>query len=88
MQALFQAIATMGLCTDAQRVFHGRGGLYPGCEHLSLDVFPPVWVLTSFQPLPEEALATLDAALCARWQQIGRATSRTRVSINNHRLSP
>ena len=70
MQALLDAIATLTLPTDAQRVFHGRGGLYPGCEHLSLDVFPPVWVLTSFQSLPEEALAALDAALSARWQQI------------------
>ncbi|CAJ1949973.1 unnamed protein product [Cylindrotheca closterium] len=33
--------------TDAKRVFHGRGGCYPGCEHLTLDWFPPVWLLTS-----------------------------------------
>ncbi|MDP2742522.1 MAG: SAM-dependent methyltransferase, partial [Hydrogenophaga sp.] len=32
MQALLDAIATMAMPTDAQRIFHGRGGLYPGCE--------------------------------------------------------
>ncbi len=70
MQALLHAIATMGFSTDAQRVFHGRGGLYPGCEHLALDAFPPVWVLTSFQALSDEALAAIDAALCERWPHI------------------
>lgn len=54
----------------AQRIFHGRGGLYPGCEQWVLDVYPPVWVLTSFQPVADEALATLGAALRARWEQI------------------
>jgi 23S rRNA (cytosine1962-C5)-methyltransferase len=51
-------------------VFHGRGGLHPGCEQWSLDVFPPVWVLTSFQPVGDEVLATLHTALAARWQQL------------------
>lgn len=70
MQALLNAIATMGLPTDAQRVFHGRGGLYPGCEHWSLDVYPPVWVLTSFQPASDEALASIHTALSERLQQL------------------
>ena len=70
MQALLNAIATMALPTDAQRIFHGRGGLYPGCEHWSLDVFPPVFVLTSFQPASDEDLAAMGAALAARWAQI------------------
>lgn len=70
MQALLDAIARMDLSTDAQRLFHGRGGLYPGCEHLVLDAFPPVLVLTSFAPLDDEALATIGAALAARWQQL------------------
>ena len=50
MQALLDAIATMPLPTDAVRIFHGRGGLYPGCEQWALDAYPPVWVLTSFAP--------------------------------------
>ncbi|MDD0815267.1 class I SAM-dependent methyltransferase [Curvibacter sp. HBC28] len=69
MQALLDAIATMDLNpTDAQRVFHGRGGLYPGCEHWVLDAFPPVWVLTSFQPASEAELAAVQDALTQRWQ--------------------
>jgi 23S rRNA (cytosine1962-C5)-methyltransferase len=70
MQALLDAIATLPLPTDAQRVFHGRGGMYPGCEQWTLDAFPPVWVLTSFQPATEAELITIDAALKARWAEI------------------
>jgi 23S rRNA (cytosine1962-C5)-methyltransferase len=70
MQALLDAIARMDKPDDAQRVFHGRGGLHPGCEHLALDAFPPVFVLTSFQPVDADALATVGAALAARWQQL------------------
>lgn len=67
---LLSAIATMDMPLDAQRVFHGRGGLYPGCEHLSLDVFPSVWVLTSFQPVANDELAVIHSALSARWEQL------------------
>jgi len=70
MQALLNAIATMDMPLDVQRVFHGRGGLYPGCEQWVLDAFPPVWVLTSFQPVTDDELATVHAALVARWQQL------------------
>lgn len=70
MQALLDAIAAMDMPHDAQRVFHGRGGLYPGCEHWVLDAFPPVWVLTSFQPAADDELAAIHAALSARWQQL------------------
>lgn len=70
MQALLDAIAHMPLPTDACRIFHGRGGLYPGCEHWTLDAFPPVWLVTSFQPVSEAELATLHAALAARWAQL------------------
>ncbi|SEA55448.1 MULTISPECIES: class I SAM-dependent methyltransferase [Acidovorax] len=70
MQALLNAIATMDLPIDAQRIFHGRGGLYPGCEHWVLDAYPPVWVLTSFQPVTDEDLTVIGAALTERWQQL------------------
>lgn len=70
MQALLDAIAAMALPTDAQRLFHGRGGLFPGCEHLALDAYPPVLLLTSFEPLEDEALAAIAAALDARWREI------------------
>ena len=69
-QALLDAIATIELPTEAQRVFHGRGGLFPGCEQWSLDYFTPVWLLTSFQPVRDEELAPIQAALAQRWAQI------------------
>jgi len=70
MQALLNAIATMALPEEAQRVFHGRGGLHPGCEQWALDAFPPVLVLTSFLPASEAELAAVQAALAQRWQQL------------------
>lgn len=70
MQALLTAIAHTDLPTDARRIFHGRGGRFVGCEHLSLDFYPPVWVLTSFEPVDEAQLADVHAALEARWQQL------------------
>jgi 23S rRNA (cytosine1962-C5)-methyltransferase len=73
MNALLQAIHTLALPTDAQRLFHGRGGLYPGCEQWSLDAYPPVLVLTSFAPATEAELAEVGAALATRWQQLAPA---------------
>lgn len=70
MQPLLDAIAGMPRLADAQRIFHGRGGLHPGCEHWSLDVYPPAVVLTSFQPMDPQALADVGAALEARWKQL------------------
>jgi len=70
MQALLDAIATMALPTGAQRLFHGRGGRFPGCEHLALDAFPPVLLLTSFKPLDDAALAAVGDALAARWRDL------------------
>lgn len=69
-QALLDAIATIELPTEAQRVFHGRGGLFPGCEQWSLDYFTPVWLVTSFEPVSDEELAPIQAALAQRWDQI------------------
>ena len=66
MQALLDAIARAAPGPDACRIFHGRGGLHPGCEHLSLDWYAPVWVLTSFQPLPQEQVQAVQAALALR----------------------
>lgn len=70
MQALLGAIATMDMPADARRIFHGRGGLHPGSEQWTLDAYPPVWLLTSFQPATDDELATIDAALSARWAQL------------------
>ena len=73
MQALLNAIATMALPTDAQRIFHGRGGQYPGCEQWALDWFAPVWLLTSFKPVDPVDLAQIQKALEARWSNIAPA---------------
>ncbi|MBD9391290.1 class I SAM-dependent methyltransferase [Acidovorax sp. ACV01] len=73
MQALLDAIAHMPLPTDAQRIFHGRGGRHPGCEQWTLDAYPPVYMLTSFLPAGEDTeaqLATVGAALAARCEQL------------------
>lgn len=70
MQALLQTIATMELPSDACRIFHGRGGMFPGCEHGSLDWYAPVLVLTSFQTAGEDDLATLGQALAVRWNAL------------------
>lgn len=67
MQALLDAIATMNLPQDACRIFHGRGGRFPGCEQWVLDAYPPVLVLTSFAPASEEDLQAIGEALQARW---------------------
>jgi len=67
MQALLDAIARMDRPDEAGRVFHGRGGRYPGCEHWALDAYPPVFVLTSFQAVPDTDLAAVHDALARRW---------------------
>ena len=88
MQALLDAIARATPGPDACRIFHGRGGLFPGCEHLSLDWYTPVWVLTSFQPLSEAELQAVHRALAQRpeplnWvyqlRQSGHGQSETRL---------
>lgn len=70
MQALLDAIARMERPTEATRLFHGRGGLHPGCEDWALDAFPPVLLLTCFRPVGDIELKTVGEALAARWRQL------------------
>ena len=70
MQALLDAITHLPLPSQAQRHFHGRGGLHPGCEHLALDAYPPAWLLTSFEPLTEATLGEIHQALTHRWSEL------------------
>ena len=79
MQALLDAIAAMPPLTDAGRIFHRRGGLYPGREAWTLDWYPPVLVLTSFAPASDQQLADAGAALQARWAQLAPGQSLTWV---------
>jgi 23S rRNA (cytosine1962-C5)-methyltransferase len=68
--ALLQVIKTMPLLSDAGRAFHGRGGSFPGCEHLTLDWLGPVWLLTSFIELSDDELLEIGDALTVRWAEL------------------
>lgn len=49
---------------EARRVFHGRGQLYPSLAHLSIDWYPPVLLITSYEPFEtgRELITTLQDA--------------------------
>jgi len=70
MQALLDTIATALMPNDAQRLFHGRGGRFPGCEAWTLDAFPPVWLVTKFGDASADEVTTLTEALQQRQAQI------------------
>jgi 23S rRNA (cytosine1962-C5)-methyltransferase len=70
MQALLDTIGTAHMPTDAQRLFHGRGGLHPGNEAWTLDAYPPVWLVTKFGEATPEEQAALTRALQARQNQV------------------
>ncbi|WP_198780342.1 class I SAM-dependent methyltransferase [Shewanella putrefaciens] len=74
MQSFIQALASIELGEDAVRLFHGRGGHYVGSEHLCLDWFAPVLLLTSFTPLEEADLSVCHQAIAARWQALHPST--------------
>lgn len=69
--ALIDAIDRMDLSADdgVRRIFHGRGGFYPGYEHLTLDWYPPVLLLTSFQNITDDELNTWKYAIERRWRE-------------------
>lgn len=69
LHALLDTIAGAPWPGEAGRVFHGRGGLHPGAEHWLLDWYPPVCLLTSFQPVADDELAQVHTALAQRWAQ-------------------
>ena len=69
MQLFFEQLNKISLGEEANRLFHGRGGMYPGMEHLCLDWFPPVLLLTSFKPLAEDDLASAIQRLSQLWDE-------------------
>lgn len=75
MQALLNAISAMPTSLQAARIFHGRGGLHAGCEQWTLDAYPPVYVLTSFQPATEAQLEQVSFALSERLAVIASGRS-------------
>ncbi|MCH1930695.1 class I SAM-dependent methyltransferase [Shewanella sp. A25] len=70
MQSFIDAVATINVGEDAVRLFHGRGGHYVGSEHICLDWFAPVLLLTSFIPLEDADINACHRSIAARWQQI------------------
>ncbi|GIU50289.1 class I SAM-dependent methyltransferase [Shewanella algidipiscicola] len=70
MQLFVQALQHVTLGDDAERLFHGRGGMFAGCEHLCLDWFPPVLLLTSFKAIDEDEINVLTTAITQRWLQL------------------
>lgn len=70
MHALLDAIALAARqppSVDARRLFHGRGGRHPGEEAWTLDLFPPVALLTSHRQADETELAAVGQALASHW---------------------
>ena len=67
LQPLLDAISALNhVPTEACRLFHGRGGCFPGSEHWTLDAYPPVFLLTSFAAVPEAEVAQVQQALTER----------------------
>jgi len=50
-------------CTDAQRLFHGRGHAYKNLEHINIDWFAPVILITLYQACDEAWLLAQAKAL-------------------------
>jgi 23S rRNA (cytosine1962-C5)-methyltransferase len=69
MKRFLQVLPSLTLGDDVCRLFHGRGGLYAGDEHLCLDWYKPVLLLTSFKMLENEQLDELVTAIVNFWQQ-------------------
>ncbi|MBB1316653.1 class I SAM-dependent methyltransferase [Shewanella sp. SR43-4] len=69
MKGFLQAVPHLTFGDDVCRLFHGRGGLFAGDEHLCLDWYKPVLLLTSFKMLESEQLDELVAAIVVLWQQ-------------------
>lgn len=55
-----RAVAAQG---QVRRLFHGRGRLHAGFEHVTVDSFPPLMLVTLFRPLEPAGEAALVAEL-------------------------
>ncbi|MCL1140704.1 class I SAM-dependent methyltransferase [Shewanella pneumatophori] len=70
MQLFIEAVKQVEFPHDVTRLFHGRGGRFAGCEHLCMDWFAPVVLLTSFKVLETSELDSLCAAIEQRWLEV------------------
>lgn len=69
VQAFTQYLESQILPSDCGRIFHGRGGLFSGCEHLCLDWYQPVLLLTSFKEIDRQTLSLLVESITDFWQK-------------------
>ncbi|WP_417763788.1 class I SAM-dependent methyltransferase [Shewanella sp.] len=71
MQLFLEAIDAINPCTqtahNVERLIHGRGGMLPECEHLCLDWFAPVLLLTSFKTIDADSVDLLQQRIVARF---------------------
>lgn len=70
MNAFIAFLSQASLPEDCQRIFHGRGGRFPGAEHLCLDWYPPALLLTSFRELSETEISEVRTAIEAFWHRL------------------
>ncbi|MCL1126284.1 class I SAM-dependent methyltransferase [Shewanella surugensis] len=70
MQLFLDALEAIKWNEDVTRLFHGRGGRYVGSEHLCLDWFNPVLLLTSFTLLTDADRDVVIDAITQRWQAL------------------
>ncbi|GGB69804.1 class I SAM-dependent methyltransferase [Shewanella inventionis] len=68
MKRFLQVLPGLAVGDDVCRLFHGRGGLFAGDEHLCLDWYKPVLLLTSFKMLDDEQRDELVNAIVVYWQ--------------------
>ena len=52
---------------EPRRLFHGRGHMFEGLEHVNIDFFPPVLLITGYKPIVElqaliDAIRALDVS--------------------------
>ena len=70
MTSFKEQLELQSLPSGSGRIFHGRGGLLKGYEHLCLDWYDPVLLLTSFRELSEQELAPLILTIKAFWTRV------------------
>lgn len=70
MQSFLDEVQKITFGQESRRLVHGRGGLFPECEHLCLDWFEPVVLLTSFKPLEDNELDALIQGITQRWNNL------------------
>ncbi|WP_025819681.1 class I SAM-dependent methyltransferase [Shewanella marina] len=69
MTTIFSNIEQWQLEDQCQRLFHGRGGCFAGAEHICVDWFEPVLLLTSFKELDDSERENCITQISTWWQQ-------------------